>query len=89
MKGYAFDKKYIKVNLYPFEVRIHCLLSVSLFISSQTNVRMETMVCAKQMNGNANLSINVCPDHSTVMAKTIVKMGPMRLDVVSYSLLKN
>ena len=47
------------------------------------------MVCAKQMNGNANLSINACPDHSTVMAKTIVKMGPMRLDVVSYSHLEN
>ena len=59
------------------------------FICSQINVRKEIMVCAKQMNGNANLSINVCPDHSTVMAKTIVKMGPMRLDVVSYSLLKN
>ena len=47
------------------------------------------MVCVKQMNGNANLSSNVCPDHSTVMAKTIVKMGPMRLDVVSYSHLEN
>ena len=59
-----------------------------LFICSQINVRMETMVCVKQMNGNANLSSNVCPDHSTVMAKTIVKMGPMRLDVVSYGHLK-
>ena len=59
------------------------------FICSQTNVRMETLVCAKQMNGNANLSINVFPDHSTVMAKMIVKMGPMRLGVVSYSHLKN
>ena len=47
------------------------------------------MVCAKQMNGNANRSINVCPDHSTVMAKMIVKMGPMRLGVVSYRHLKN
>ena len=50
---------------------------------------MEIMVFAKQMNGSANLSINACPDHSTVMAKTIVKMGPMRLDVVSYGHLKN
>ena len=59
------------------------------FICSQINVRKEIMVCAKQMNGNANLSINACLDHSTVMAKTIVKMGPMRLDVVSYSHLEN
>ena len=60
-----------------------------LFICSQINVRMETMVCVKQMNGNANLLINVCPDHSTVMAKSIVMMGPMRLDVVSYKDLKH
>ena len=74
------SKEWLVFNVY---CRYH------FFICSQTNVRMETLVCAKQMNGNANRSINVCPDHSTVMAKMIVKMGPMRLGVVSYSHLKN